>query len=69
MRRFQLHRDVDATGVSGVGIVADGVEFHTEQCVLCWRTETTSVAVYRNADEVERIHGHGGATRIVWVDP
>lgn len=25
MRRFELHRDVDVSGVSGEGIVADGV--------------------------------------------
>lgn len=27
MRRFQLHRDHDITGVSGPGVVADGVLF------------------------------------------
>ena len=69
MRRFELHRDVDASGVSGTGVVADGVQFHTGQCVLCWRTATTSIAVYRTAAELEHIHGHGGATRIVWLDP
>lgn len=28
MRLFKLHRDADETGVSGTGVVAEGVEFH-----------------------------------------
>jgi hypothetical protein len=40
-----------------------------------WRPATTSAqehrstAVYASADDVELIHGHGGQTRLVWLDP
>ena len=68
MRRFELHRDTDATGVSGVGIVAEGVEFGNGYCALTWRTVNTSVAFYPDIQTLEAIHGHSGATRVVWVD-
>jgi hypothetical protein len=70
MRRFELQRDVDPTGVSGVGRVAQGVQFADGKCILRWLTETASVVIYdEGIAAVERIHGHGGQTRIVWLDP
>lgn len=63
---FQLHRDVDVSGVSGTGIVADGVRFPDGSCALRWRTQTTSTAVYSSVDDVRVIHCHGAATRLVW---
>lgn len=34
MRRFHLRRDVDAAGVSGIGKVAEGVEFSNGWCAM-----------------------------------
>ena len=68
MRRFYLWREEDATGVSGVGMVADGVLFRNGKAVLCWNTEHTSVAVYDSLAELETIHGHDGRTKVVWMD-
>ena len=68
MRRFELHRDVDATGVSGTGIVAEGVQFGNGYCALTWNTLNTSVAFYPSIVTLEAIHGHNGQTRIVWID-
>lgn len=67
-RRFVLQREVDATGTSGTGIVAEGVEFSDGQCALHWLTQYTSVAVYANARVLVAIHGHNGNTTIRWVD-
>jgi hypothetical protein len=68
MKRFQLARDVDITGVSGVGIVADGVEFPDGATVIRWRGERQSTVVWPSIDDVKAIHGHNGATRIEWID-
>lgn len=68
MRRFQLVRDVDATGISGTGVVAEGVQFSDGTVAMRWLTERTSTAIYRDAYDVDQIHGHNGSTRIVWVD-
>lgn len=69
-RRFELHRDVDVTGVSGTGVVADGIVFPDDMVVLHWRGGwPTSVVWYeRGLEAVEHVHGHDGHTRIVWID-
>lgn len=84
MRRFHLQRDVDVTGVSGVGVVADGVEFGKPLDIMwpdgaktslpagwvrvVWRGERPSTVLWASARVAEEIHGHNGATRLVWLD-
>jgi len=69
-RPFQLVRDVDETGVSGTGVVAEGCEFSGGVAVVRWVTEwpTSSVLHDRGMASVKHIHGHGGKTRIVYTD-
>lgn len=67
MRRFQLRRGEDVSGVSGTGLVAFGVEFPDSQCVLWWPNEGT-VGIYHNREAVMRIHGHQGRTTIEFLD-
>ena len=70
-RRFVLMRDEDVTGVSGTGVVAEGVHW-TEADVVALRWTSawpTSVVFHeRGISSVEAVHGHGGKTRIVWLD-
>lgn len=68
MRRFQLHRDHDESGVSGVGVVAEGCEFSNGLCSLTWLTEYRCVTIFTSVKELIAVHGHEGATRLVWVD-
>jgi hypothetical protein len=67
MRCFVLNRTSDETGVSGTGIVAEGVQFEVGKCVVCWRPPTSSVTVYDSIDDVRAIHCHGDRTRIEWT--
>lgn len=69
MRRFELHRFQDATGISGTGVVAQGVQFDDGTCAMRWLSTHRSTALYETARDVQLIHGHGGLTRLVWVDP
>lgn len=72
MRRFELHRDEDVSGVSGVGVVAEGVAFSDDGPVaMRWRGAWPTSVVFhdRGVASLELIHGHGGRTRIVWLDP
>lgn len=76
MRLFELHRDVDRTGLSGTGVVAEGVEFSDGTTVVRWRevegphyergVRATTV-IFPSVQAVEALHGHGGATRIEWL--
>jgi hypothetical protein len=66
-RAFHLVRDDDETGISGTGVVAEGVEFSNGFCAMSWLTSQHSVAVYPNVKALEAIHGHNGRTRVVWL--
>lgn len=75
-KRFVLERHRDASGISGTGVVAEGVEFTDGVVALRWIVPPeqpghgfpTSVVFHDHGIEsVERIHGHNGATVIVWL--
>jgi len=69
MRRFVLNRHKDISGVSGLGIVAEGIQFQDGQCVLSWLGRYHTVEVLPDLNAVLAIHGHEGNTTIDWVDP
>lgn len=68
MRRFYLQRNQDASGVSGLGKVAEGCQFDTKWCALIWLTDASSMCYYPTIETLEAIHGHQGMTQVVWVD-
>jgi len=74
-RRFYLYRFEDVSGVSGKGKVAEGVEFENGMCALSFSSSYQHVNTYANIRAVmyiERedfeVHGHGGKTKVVYVD-
>jgi hypothetical protein len=67
MKLFYLDRAEDKTGVSGTGIVAEGIEFDNGKCAVSWRGKYETVTVYDSLETVEELHGHGGATRVVVI--
>lgn len=66
-RMFILNRKEDATGTSGTGVVAEGIEFSNGQCVVHWLSQLETVSVYANVRVVERLHGHDGRTTVDWI--
>lgn len=66
MRTFHLQRSEDATGVSGTGRVAEGVQFSNGRCALSWCTDVSSIGVYQSIDDLIAIHGHEGQTVAVY---
>lgn len=66
-RTFHLVRHVDTTGVSGTGVVAEGVEFTDGTCVMKWHSQYSSTIIYDQVEDLLAIHGHGGASEIVWT--
>jgi hypothetical protein len=67
-RRFVLVRTEDVSGVSGTGIVAHGVEFPDGTVALRWTGAYATTVVHDSIASVIAIHGHGGRTRVQWLD-
>lgn len=69
MKRFELHRDADPSGVSGTGVVAQGIQFDDGAVAVRWLSDWPTTTVHdRQMESVDHIHGHEGLTRIVYVD-
>lgn len=68
MRTFKTVRTHDVSGVSGTGVVTEGVQFTDGTVVLKWLTSTSSTAFYNSIEDVIAIHGHDGSTTIQWDD-
>lgn len=69
-RPFVLVRELDVTGISGTGLVAEGVEFSDGTVALRWTSQWPTSVVFheRGIASVEAIHCHGGATKILYAD-
>jgi hypothetical protein len=71
-RRWVLYRTSDVSGVSGTGVVAQGIEFPDGRVAYRWHTNKPGMnGTTQFADcieHVQQIHGHGGDSRIVFVD-
>lgn len=69
IKEFYLQRDEDETGISGTGVVARGVQLCSGKCVIEWLTFHKSIGVYDHIDDLVRIHGHGGKTKVMIGSP
>lgn len=68
IKRFLFNRSEDVSGVSGIGTVAEGVEFTNGKVVLCWLSSVSSLTIFDNMKELELIHGHEGRATVEWID-
>jgi hypothetical protein len=71
LQTFRLERDEDETGISGTGTVAEGVVWSSGEVHIHWVTGEHQSFVHwpKGLESVEKIHGHGGKTRIVFDEP
>ena len=78
MRCFELIRDIDHSGLSGTGVVAEGAQFTDGTVVLRWLDHSVSEAnrtagvrpttvIHDSIGSVIALHGHGGATQLRWL--
>ncbi len=68
MPRFHLRRLEDETGISGTGLVTNGIEFDDGSVIMSWNTSTTSVSLYASMEDVIKIHGHQGKTVVEYTE-
>jgi len=64
MRVFQLDRVKDVAGISGTGLVAEGIEFEDGQVVLRWYN-TGAITIFKTLQDCRLVHCAGGNTRII----
>lgn len=68
--RFNLIRHVDHSGVSGTGLVAHGAIFADGTLAVRWITgNARSTGVFDSVADLLTVHGHGGDTELVPLDP
>lgn len=65
--KFILRRKVDVSGISGTGDVAEGIQFTDGTCVLRWKGNKPSTAIYNSIDDLKKIHEHAGSSEIIWL--
>jgi hypothetical protein len=66
----RLIRDHDVSGVSGEGHVADVVAWPDGTATVRWLGDWPTTQDHdRGIEGIEHIHGHGGATHVVWDNP
>jgi hypothetical protein len=68
LKKFVLQRIDDESGISGTGYVAVGVMFPSGHCTMEWTTDVKSIGYYQSIADLEKIHGHAGKTRVVWIE-
>ena len=68
LRIFRVVRDEDVSGVSGTGVIAEGVLFSNGKVVVNWISMHKILEVVDSVAEWEAVHGHEGRTKIVWDD-
>ena len=74
MHTFQLVRHTDVTGISGTGVVAEGVEFSDGTVVMRWLKAGTArpdhvkptTVIHDDIESVIGLHSHDGKTEIMW---
>lgn len=69
IKTFHLLRLVDKTGTSGTGVVAIGAILPSNRVILEWTSSEKTETIFESIEQVIRLHGHQGATVLVWGDP
>ena len=72
-RKFVVERPCDVTGVSGTGVVIEGIAFATGQTIIHWLTPAPkgSLSIFEGFDDFVLIHikpHPENKTRIVFED-
>lgn len=67
MKYFILKRIEDETGISGTGIVAEGIVWSDGTVAYRWLTKTPTTVIIDTVENVETIHGHDGKTKLIFI--
>ena len=73
LKSFYLQRNVDHSGNSGTGKVAQVFELENLGAILIWSGNSnplnvSSIVIYNSVDDLIKVHGHNGDTVLVAQD-
>lgn len=68
LKIFFLERSQDVSGISGVGIIAEGCLFDSGEAVVHWFGAHASINIYKSIDDILFVHGHNGSTKLIFKD-
>ncbi len=73
IRTFTVCRQADETGISGDGVIIEGVSLATGQCIIHWLYPLPSgaIAIFNGFDDFLKVHVHphpSNKTIITWED-
>lgn len=69
IRTFYLMRHTDINGLSGTGVVVVGCVYPNGKAHMQWVSFKSSFEMHDSIESLIDIHGHGGATELMWGDP
>lgn len=69
VKPFYLLRHTDGTGLSGTGIIAVGVVWPDGQAHMQWISFKKSFEMHDSVENLIDIHGHNGATELIYGNP
>lgn len=70
-RRFHIVREDDTVGITGEGVICEGVQWSDETCTTTYLTGVTSRTHWADgvrALEKTLLNSKVGTTRLVWLD-
>jgi len=67
MKYFVLERFEDVSGISGLGIIAEGIIFSDGTVAYRWLSDIATTVLADNIDIVEKLHGHDGKTALRYI--
>jgi hypothetical protein len=68
VKKIVLQRKSDVSGNSGTGVVAIGMVFPSGMVVIEWTSIEKSLGVYHSVSQLEKLHGHEGASVVRFLD-
>lgn len=69
IKPFYVYRLKDVSGVSGEGVIAEGAILPSGKVILEWLGKYKTDTIFKNLEEMQRIHGHEGNTVVILGSP
>lgn len=67
MKYFVLEREDDETGISGTGIIVEGIIWSDGTVAYRWLSDVATTTIANRIQDVIFLHGHDGKTKIRYL--